>query len=64
MSSIKYQASSIEYEVFKMSRVGNRPIDLPDRVKISIENSRVTVEGPRGKLSQEVPDVIDIAILD
>ncbi len=61
ISSIEYQTSSIEYGVFKMSRVGNRPIDLPDRVKISIENSKVTVEGPRGKLFQEVPDVIDIA---
>ena len=60
-SSIKYRVSSIKYGVFKMSRVGNRPIDLPDRVKISIENGEVTVEGPKGKLFQEVSNVMDIA---
>ena len=47
-----------------MSRVGNKPIDLPQRVKMSIENSEVTIEGPKGKLSQKVPDVMDIAIED
>ncbi len=61
MSGIGYQVSSIEYGVFEMSRVGNRPIDLPDRVKISIKNGEVTVEGPKGKLFQEVPNVMDIA---
>ncbi len=47
-----------------MSRVGKKPIDLPEKVKISFENSEVTVEGPKGKLSQEVPEGIDIAIED
>jgi large subunit ribosomal protein L6 len=61
MSGIKHRVSSIKYGVFKMSRVGNKPIDLPDRVKISIENGEVTVEGPKGKLFQVVSNVMDIA---
>lgn len=47
-----------------MSRVGRKPIDLPGRVKLSIENGAVTVEGPRGKLSQSVPMGINVAIED
>ena len=47
-----------------MSRVGNRPIDLPDKVKISIENGECVVEGPKGKLSEQIPDVIDVSVED
>ena len=47
-----------------MSRVGKKPIDLPERVKVSIENGEVTIEGPKGKLSQEVPDGINVVIED
>ncbi len=47
-----------------MSRVGKQPIDLPERVKVSIKNGEVTVEGPKGKLSQRIPEGINIAIED
>jgi large subunit ribosomal protein L6 len=47
-----------------MSRVGKKPIELSERVKVSIENSEVTVEGPRGKLSQKVPDGVNVVIED
>jgi len=33
-----------------MSRIGKLPILLPENVRLSFENSRVLVEGPRGKL--------------
>ena len=46
-----------------MSRVGKKPIDVPQRVKISVQNSEVIVEGPKGKLSQKIPDGVNIAIL-
>jgi len=35
-----------------MSRIGNKPIDLPKNVKVSFASSLLTVEGPKGKLSQ------------
>ncbi len=36
-----------------MSRIGKQPIKLPGNVKLSYENSKVVVEGPRGKIEQQ-----------
>ena len=47
-----------------MSRIGKQPVDLPEQVKMSIKNGEVIVEGPKGKLSQEIPDGINVAIED
>ena len=38
-----------------MSRIGNKPIDLPSGVNVAISSGRVQVNGPLGELSQEVP---------
>ena len=38
-----------------MSRVGNKPIALPDKVKIANDGPHVTVEGPKGKLEWTLP---------
>jgi large subunit ribosomal protein L6 len=41
-----------------MSRVGKKPILLPDKVKVDIRGSEVTVAGPRGELSRSFhPDM-------
>ncbi len=37
-----------------MSRIGKQPIPLPAGVTISIEPERVTVNGPRGELSERI----------
>ena len=34
-----------------MSRIGRKPIPVPDAVKVSIADSTIQVEGPKGKLS-------------
>ena len=34
-----------------MSRVGKKPISVPDAVKVSVSERTVNVEGPKGKLS-------------
>lgn len=36
-----------------MSRIGKKPIPIPDNVKVSINNHRLFAEGPKGKLTQE-----------
>ena len=36
-----------------MSRIGNMPIDLPAGVEVTIEDSKVTVKGPKGTLTPE-----------
>jgi large subunit ribosomal protein L6 len=45
-----------------MSRVGRKPIPIPDRVKVSINGQRVTVEGPKGKLEHDVHPFIGVAL--
>jgi large subunit ribosomal protein L6 len=39
-----------------MSRIGNKAVEIPDKVKIAIDNAgSVSVEGPKGKLSWTLP---------
>ncbi|MBI3322346.1 MAG: 50S ribosomal protein L6 [Candidatus Omnitrophica bacterium] len=43
-----------------MSRVGKMPIPVPSGVKVEIQGRTVQVEGPKGKLSHELPEVLTI----
>lgn len=43
-----------------MSRIGRMPIPMPTGVKIEIINRLATVTGPKGKLSQPVPEGISV----
>lgn len=45
-----------------MSRIGKKPITFPKTVKISQSGSLVKVEGPKGKLSSQLPDGINMSI--
>jgi large subunit ribosomal protein L6 len=38
-----------------MSRTGRKPIALPDTVQVEVDGRQVTVKGPRGQLSREIP---------
>ena len=38
-----------------MSRIGRKPIPVPDTVAVAISPGRVQVNGPLGELSQQVP---------
>src|SRR5215510_5858350 len=38
-----------------MSRIGKKPIAIPDGVKVQIGDGLVRAEGPKGKLSQPIP---------
>ena len=33
-----------------MSRVGKKPVSIPEKVKVSIAGTKVSVEGPKGKM--------------
>jgi large subunit ribosomal protein L6 len=37
-----------------MSRIGKKPIDIPDGVSVEVRDSEVTVKGPKGELHQAV----------
>jgi large subunit ribosomal protein L6 len=46
-----------------MSRIGNKTIPLPDKVKINVSTvGAVTVEGPKGKLEWTLPEQIKLRI--
>src|SRR3954466_6204235 len=38
-----------------MSRIGKQPIPVPDGVNVAVDPGRVTVNGPLGELTQNVP---------
>ena len=41
-----------------MSRIGKKPVSIPEGVKIARAKGVVTVEGPKGKLTQDIADEI------
>ena len=43
-----------------MSRIGKQPIEIPDSVNVAVDPGRVTVNGPLGELTQNVPARIKI----
>ena len=47
-----------------MSRVGNRPIAVPQGVEVLIEGSHVIVKGPKGELSRSLPADMAIQLSD
>ena len=36
-----------------MSRIGNKPITVPEKVEVKVEGQKVTVKGPKGTLEKE-----------
>jgi large subunit ribosomal protein L6 len=38
-----------------MSRIGHKPVSIPQGVKVNVEGAVVRAEGPKGKLMQPVP---------
>ena len=37
-----------------MSRLGSKPVDIPEGIKIKVESNILSVEGPKGKLTQRI----------
>lgn len=47
-----------------MSRIGLKPILIPAGVKVAVNEHRVTVEGPKGRLEQSVDPSVSVAVND
>ena len=47
-----------------MSRIGKKPVIVPQGVKVDIKDGLITVEGPKGKLSQKYHSVISFESKD
>jgi large subunit ribosomal protein L6 len=47
-----------------MSRVGKKPVPLPDKVKVTVSGRQVNVEGPKGKLSLSHHPTVQVEVKD
>ncbi len=45
-----------------MSRIGKKAIEIPQGVKAQIEGRRFSVKGPKGELTRELPQEVDVEI--
>ncbi len=45
-----------------MSRIGKKPITIPEGVEVKAEKGRVSVKGPKGQLERVFDDSIKIII--
>ena len=44
-----------------MSRIGKKPVPIPDKVTVSIEGLTISVKGPKGTLERTLPEKVTIA---
>ena len=47
-----------------MSRIGNRVINIPSDVTVTLDGNKVTVKGPKGELTNEFNSLITINVED
>jgi large subunit ribosomal protein L6 len=47
-----------------MSRVGKKPVVIPEKTKVSYENRVITVQGEKGTLTQAIHAAVDLKIED
>ncbi|MCX7927891.1 MAG: 50S ribosomal protein L6 [Candidatus Omnitrophica bacterium] len=44
-----------------MSRIGNKPVVVPQGVKVEIKDRTISVTGPKGTLNKQIPDRISVS---
>ena len=47
-----------------MSRVGKKPVPIPEKTKITYENRVITVQGDKGTLTRSIHPAVDLKIED
>lgn len=45
-----------------MSRIGNRKLVIPEGVTVTVENNNITVKGPKGELSLNFSNLINVKV--
>ena len=45
-----------------MSRIGNKPITVPEGVEATLEGQKITVKGPKGTLEREIHNNISVKL--
>lgn len=47
-----------------MSRIGNKPITVPDGVEVKLDGQNITVKGPKGTLEREIHKNMKVTLED
>lgn len=47
-----------------MSRIGKKPIEIPENVSVGISEQTIQMKGPKGELSWIYPDAVSVSISD
>jgi len=47
-----------------MSRVGKKPIFIPENIEVKINERESVIKGPKGEITQEIPNGFEIEIKD
>lgn len=47
-----------------MSRIGKQSLKIPNQVEVTIDESKIHVKGPKGQLTQEIPESLAIVKKD
>ena len=45
-----------------MSRIGKKPIQIPEGIEVRIEGEKITFQNPKGKLSYRIPNELKVEI--
>lgn len=47
-----------------MSRIGKKPVPIPDKVKVDVKDHSIHVEGPKGRISKAFAEVVKLSVND
>jgi large subunit ribosomal protein L6 len=47
-----------------MSRIGKKPILIPENVQVKIENQEIIVKGPKGEIRRQLPQELKVEVKD
>lgn len=47
-----------------MSRIGKKPIDIPEKTEVTVSGDVVTVKGPNGTLTRTISSVLEVKVVD
>lgn len=47
-----------------MSRIGKKPVAIPEKTEVTVSGSVLTVKGPNGALTRNIPDSIEVKVAD
>ena len=45
-----------------MSRIGKKPITIPEGVEVKLDGNKISVKGPKGTLEREINSIVNVSI--